>query len=80
MPPRGYTIKRGRFARAMRSADIDNASQLAVAMGMHRSSITRVLAGESLAGAAFVENSCRVLNLEAADLFVYNVPRRRVAA
>jgi transcriptional regulator with XRE-family HTH domain len=69
MPPRGYTIKRGRFLREMKKQKIANGNQLAVQLGMHRSTVGEVLSGKALAGPAFAMAACRVFGLEHGDLF-----------
>ena len=69
MPPRGYNIRAGRFKREMKRRDLANANQLALAMGVNRSTVGRVLSGQQLAGPAFAMAACRVFELEHADLF-----------
>ena len=79
MPPRGYTIRRGRFTREMKRAGIANGNQLALRLGMHRSTVGEVLSGKALAGPAFTTAACHVFDLEHADLFS-DAPRVKAKA
>lgn len=66
---RGFAIKPGRWKRELKDRGIKSDAELARQIGVHKTTVGRVLKGESLAGTDFVIKVCAAWGNDIEDLF-----------
>ncbi|MBM4549502.1 XRE family transcriptional regulator [Rhodococcus hoagii] len=74
---KGFAINKARFLQEMKKRDIATPAALAREFGMNRSTTSRVLKGECLAGSDFVTNARAAWGLTFEELFTDPKPKRK---